>query len=100
MENNFKRPDNDQNEITKRKKNNYNIKEEIPSSFKQNSNQVTFFKISKENIHLANNETEFNSFNQDFDLKGSFSPKFTNQVRSMINLRSLIKMRRLLDTKI
>ncbi len=85
MENNFKRSDNDQNEITKRKKKNYNIKEEIPSSFKHNSNQVTFFKISKQIIYLVNNETEFNLFNQDFDLKGTFSPKFTNQVRSVID---------------
>lgn len=50
MENNFKRPDNVQNEITKRKKKDYNIKEEIPSSFKNNSNLVTFFKISNDII--------------------------------------------------
>ena len=80
MDNNFKRLDPDYNEQSKRKKKNYNIKEEIPSAFKLNSNLITFFKISKISNNLVNNEQEFNSFNYDFDISNTFSPKFTNQV--------------------
>ena len=50
MENNFKRRDYDQNENSKRKKKNYNIKEEIPVSFKHNSNSVTYFNISTRSL--------------------------------------------------
>lgn len=44
---NFKRPNFAQDEPARRKKKNYNIKEEIPPSYKHNSNDVVFFKIGK-----------------------------------------------------
>lgn len=47
MNNNLNRSEIELNEQLKRRKKNYNIKEEIPSAFKHNSNLVTYFKISK-----------------------------------------------------